>query len=1070
MLEPGFKVANYEIGALLGDGGTAHVYSCTTENQRYAIKVYRKEFVEGLEVRQRLEILDRIERQLELRGHNNPYLVQVIDGGVCADTDLFYVVMELLGQETLASARATFPSTRIGPVIAQLAHAAEYLESRGIVHRDIKPANIWVSHDRSAIKLLDLGVVRPLKSDLTDDSRLRPFVATLRYSPREFIYREDPNDDQQLRDWYRALSVYQIGTVLYELLTRKQFFHEFGNEAWPHLLRAIETGVPRLRAATGPARLVTLANQSLNRAWRERASLSWDTFLWAERRLIPTIVFLSVGGTIESEKTREGIAPIRGAPKVTRFREFAKDRMTHDYNQLRAHGEAMPFEFRWHSLPGVEPMLSENASIGDWDSLATVIRDLANAYCIAPFHTRSVKWKEIVAPFCNPDQPPLQFMREARTLYVVGIVVLHGTDTLGYAAAALAFALTNLPCPVMLTAANNPSNAHSAEETDLISSQSDAWRNLRRTIEFLEAYGHRCADVFVCFGDTVHHAVNLRKEPILQVPGPSSEANAQVQFSEPFCFRNVGGMAQYMFRWIDGMLCNNFYPTRRFDYRHLSGTGRADRMQKHGRLLSLGDKPPPEAGSLPFCEAVRLIRVGPSMPGIAEFAPKGKRSELKVIMIEGYDSGTFPTQPGHTFTDLLTRFYEGGVPLVLIARNGLIPTKQQYMTFRINNHKVRVIRLFGIIGETALPLVSLVAQSISEARWSPARKTGIALYDHRRRLLERAIRNFEGDNSGVMNWVLGDVLDEDEQRNLIVEQQAREIEEYMRRVHELFGAAQSDSAKPTDEEDNFDRYVADDVRFPQYTTLVRPHYVWMSLESMQPFERMGAGPEAFVAFANLGFIWGRKEFQRRRSEGGPGRAILDAAVDSRAVVSAIDGIIERACFVLFVRGHAEIRMQDHLEEGSRVDCLGRAPRCLRFSVSIVRRASLLRRDELYAVEHMRASDFAWFKQLRDGVAYTTEASKHLEELSKQYRARLLKAWSVQLCPLDWFCLGAFKGMMLEAIRHLKFDQWVWKCLKDDAKSIGMLRSSIEVNVKRADSQRLVLGFRYTEREALPKIR
>src|SRR5690606_17988193 len=49
-----------------------------------------------------------------------------------------------------------------------------------------------------------------------------------------------------------------------------------------------------------------------------------------------------------------------------------------------------------------------------------------------------------------------------------GVIVLHGTDTLAYTAAALAFLLHGLPAPVVLTGAMRP-----AGEPD-----TDAWGNL----------------------------------------------------------------------------------------------------------------------------------------------------------------------------------------------------------------------------------------------------------------------------------------------------------------------------------------------------------------------------------------------------------------------------------------------------------------------------------------------------------------------------------------------------------------------------------------------------------------
>ncbi len=58
-----------------------------------------------------------------------------------------------------------------------------------------------------------------------------------------------------------------------------------------------------------------------------------------------------------------------------------------------------------------------------------------------------------------------------------GVLVLHGTDTLAYSAAALSFLLLGLPVPVLLTGAMRPAGAEA----------SDAWDNLFGALQLLGA-------------------------------------------------------------------------------------------------------------------------------------------------------------------------------------------------------------------------------------------------------------------------------------------------------------------------------------------------------------------------------------------------------------------------------------------------------------------------------------------------------------------------------------------------------------------------------------------------------
>ncbi len=83
---------------------------------------------------------------------------------------------------------------------------------------------------------------------------------------------------------------------------------------------------------------------------------------------------------------------------------------------------------------------------------------------------------------------------------VHGVIVLHGTDTLCYTAAAAAFMLGGLEIPVMFTGANYP----------LLHEQTDAVRNIGDCFTAILS-GEIPRGVYVCFAGDVHIATRARK-------------------------------------------------------------------------------------------------------------------------------------------------------------------------------------------------------------------------------------------------------------------------------------------------------------------------------------------------------------------------------------------------------------------------------------------------------------------------------------------------------------------------------------------------------------------------------
>lgn len=264
-------IAGWAIEGVYGSGKSAVVFRATKEGTTGALKIFHPELVEryGRHVQ-----LERVQRETNLVGAHHPNLVRILDGGACSQTGHLFVVMEPLADKNLQEALHEIPSENIASIIAQLASAARFLEDRGLAHRDIKPENIAISADFSKATLLDLGVLKPIGiSNLTDVDQ-RAFIGTLRYSSPEFLLRKEPDT---IEGW-RAVTFYQLGAVLHDLLMRKGLYAEYENP-FASLVQAIENPSINPEIYGSDARSVALCRNCLLKNPATRLELvKWEDF------------------------------------------------------------------------------------------------------------------------------------------------------------------------------------------------------------------------------------------------------------------------------------------------------------------------------------------------------------------------------------------------------------------------------------------------------------------------------------------------------------------------------------------------------------------------------------------------------------------------------------------------------------------------------------------------------------------------------------------------------------------------------------------------------------------------
>jgi serine/threonine protein kinase len=259
-------------------GGSAAVYVIKEGEREFALKVYDPALLRGKNAPAELH---RIELQRKITDHDCSWLIQVF--AVVVQDNQCFVEMEYLPWETLKSQVGHVPDAVVPMLLAQLVGAARFLEDKGIVHRDIKPENILVAPDFSSLKLIDLGVVRAANSDedgadATDQGERRPFVATAQYSSPEYLFRlEAPSVDM-----WRALTFYQIGGVLHDLLVKRPLFSEAARTENKHVISmAVFRQSPDLSTASAEHRsLALLAAHCLTKDPNLRLRLvTWERFV-----------------------------------------------------------------------------------------------------------------------------------------------------------------------------------------------------------------------------------------------------------------------------------------------------------------------------------------------------------------------------------------------------------------------------------------------------------------------------------------------------------------------------------------------------------------------------------------------------------------------------------------------------------------------------------------------------------------------------------------------------------------------------------------------------------------------
>jgi len=215
------RIRRYDIIRPIGEGGMGKVYLATDRIIRrpVAIKIFSLEELPGAEVSKEKIMRDFFLETQTAGALLHPNIVVMYDVG--KKGHLLYMVMEFVFGKTLLEHQrdASLSIKKSLEITYELALALDYAHSKAVIHRDIKPENIIISA-QGVPKITDFGIARFRKH--LKGHRPASLVGSSRFMAPEQILRREQD---------HRVDIYQLGVVLFELLTRQNPFRAANSEA-----------------------------------------------------------------------------------------------------------------------------------------------------------------------------------------------------------------------------------------------------------------------------------------------------------------------------------------------------------------------------------------------------------------------------------------------------------------------------------------------------------------------------------------------------------------------------------------------------------------------------------------------------------------------------------------------------------------------------------------------------------------------------------------------------------------------------------------------------------------------
>ena len=216
-------VGNYELGALIGRGGTSEVYAARHRflGDPVAVKLLRSHLADDATASAAF-----VAEAVKTRAVVHPNVVRVLDVGFDDETRCCYLVMEHVAGESLAMhlhRTGTLDEPFARGLVAAICRGMQAVHDRGIVHRDLKPANVMLAG--TVPKIVDFGIAKELGSEVAVTTGRR--IGTPAYMAPE-----------QLAGGLIApcVDVWAVGVMLFEMVTGTMPFERFVDGRCPQLV------------------------------------------------------------------------------------------------------------------------------------------------------------------------------------------------------------------------------------------------------------------------------------------------------------------------------------------------------------------------------------------------------------------------------------------------------------------------------------------------------------------------------------------------------------------------------------------------------------------------------------------------------------------------------------------------------------------------------------------------------------------------------------------------------------------------------------------------------------------
>jgi TolB-like protein/predicted Ser/Thr protein kinase/Flp pilus assembly protein TadD len=269
---------DYELLEVIGRGGQGVVYRARQKslNRIVAIKVI------GLGHWASNAHLKRFRWEAEAAGSlDHSGIVPIYEVGERDGSCYFSMKLVEGGQLDAIAGREPMPIRRAVELIAKVARTVHYAHEHGILHRDIKPGNILLDKNGEP-HLTDFGLARLIETDSTV-TRTQEVLGTPSYMAPEQAVGNNAAVS-------RATDVYEIGAVLYHLLTGQPPFAGGTTYDTIRLLLDTEPRQPRLLNPKIDRDLSTICLKCLERDPKRRyasaLALAEDLERWAKHEPI----------------------------------------------------------------------------------------------------------------------------------------------------------------------------------------------------------------------------------------------------------------------------------------------------------------------------------------------------------------------------------------------------------------------------------------------------------------------------------------------------------------------------------------------------------------------------------------------------------------------------------------------------------------------------------------------------------------------------------------------------------------------------------------------------------------